>query len=157
MVGAVQTLEPLLAEHPFLKGLESRYVSLVVGCASNVLFKRDQYLFREGEEASQFYMIREGKVALEIPTERRSRLIIQTIGKGEVLGWSWLIPPYRWHFDARAVEPTRAIALDGKCLRGKSEQDHNLGYELLKRFSDIIVERLDATRVQLLDVYRAHP
>jgi len=157
VVGAVQTLEPLLAEHPFLKGLESRYVSLVVGCASNVLFKRDQYLFREGEEASQFYMIREGKVALEIPTERRSRLIIQTIGKGEVLGWSWLIPPYRWHFDARAVEPTRAIALDGKCLRGKSEQDHNLGYELLKRFSDIIVERLDATRVQLLDVYRAHP
>jgi CRP-like cAMP-binding protein len=153
----MQTLEPLLAEHPFLKGLESRHVSLVVGCASNVLFKRDQYLFREGEEASQFYMIREGKVALEIPTERGGRLIIQTIGKGEVLGWSWLIPPYRWHFDARAVEPTRAIALDGKCLRGKSEQDHNLGYELLKRFSEIIVERLDATRVQLLDVYRPHP
>jgi CRP/FNR family cyclic AMP-dependent transcriptional regulator len=153
----MESLEPILAEHPFLKGLEPRYLKLIVGCASNVRFRADQYLFREGEEANQFYMIRHGKVGVEIRGGKRDPIIVETIGEGGVLGWSWLIPPYRWHFDARAMELTRAIALDGKCLRTKSEEDHNLGYELLKRFSDIIVERLDATRLQLLDIYSARP
>lgn len=154
---AMETLEPILAEHPFLKGLELRYLKLIIGCASNVRFKAGQFLFHEGEEANKFYMIRQGKVAVEIRADKRSSIIVQTVGEGEVLGWSWLIPPYRWRFDARAVELTRAIALDGKCLRTKSEEDHDLGYELLKRFSDIIVERLDATRLQLLDLYAVRP
>jgi CRP/FNR family cyclic AMP-dependent transcriptional regulator len=153
----METLEPILAEHPFLKGLEPQYLKFIIGCASNVRFKAGQFLFREGEEADQFYMIRQGKVAVEIRAPKGSSIIVQTLGEGEVLGWSWLIPPYRWRFDARAVDLTRAIALDGKCLRTKSEEDHNLGYELLKRFSDIIVERLDATRLQLLDLYGVHP
>jgi len=153
----METLEPILAEHPFLKGLEPRYLKLIVGCASNVRFKAGRFLFHEGEEANQFYMIRQGKVAVEIHAAKRTSIIVQTVGEGEVLGWSWLIPPYRWRFDARAVELTRAIALDGKCLRTKSEEDHDLGYELLKRFSDIIVERLDATRLQLLDLYAVRP
>jgi len=151
----MQTLEPILAEHPFLKGLESQYIKLLVGCASNVRFNAGQHIFREGEEANQFYMIRQGKVAIEILAAERGPIIVETIGEGDVLGWSWLIPPYRWRFDARALELTRAIALDGKCLRAKSEEDHNLGYELLKRFSSIIVDRFEATRLQLLDVYRA--
>ncbi len=153
----METLEPILAQHPFLKGLEPNYLKLIVGCASNVRFNAGQYLFHEGEEANQFYMIRQGKVAVEIHAAERGSITVQTIGEGEVLGWSWLIPPYRWRFDARALELTRAIALDGKCLRTKSEEDHNLGYELLKRFSNIIVERLEATRLQLLDVYKASP
>ncbi len=153
----MQTLEPVLAEHPFLKGLEPRYLGLIVGCASNVRFKAGEYLFRESEEANQFYMIRQGKVAVEIHAGERRSIIIETVGEGDVLGWSWLIPPYRWHFAARAIELTRAVALDGKCLRVKTEEDHNLGYELLKRFSNIIVERLDATRLQLLDVYKVRP
>lgn len=152
----METLEPILAEHSFLKGLEPRHLKLIVGCASNVRFNADEYLFREGEEANQFYMIRQGKVAVEIPVKRGS-IIIQTLGEGEVLGWSWLMPPFRWRFEARAMEPTRAIALDGKCLRTKSEEDHDLGYELLKRFSTIIIERLDAIRLQLLDVYSVRP
>jgi len=152
----MQTLEPILAEHPFLKGLDPQYLKLLVGCASNVRFNAGQFIFREGEEANQFYMIRQGKVALEILAAERGPITLQTVGEGDVLGWSWLIPPYRWRFDALALELTRAIALDGKCLRQKSEEDHNLGYELLKRFSTIIVERLEATRLQLLDVYRAH-
>jgi len=153
---AMQTLEPILTEHPFLKGLEPRYLKLITGCASNVRFKAGQFLFREGEEANQFYVIRQGNVALEIHGVEGRSIIVQTVGEGEVLGWSWLVPPYRWHFHARAVELTRAIALDGKCLRAKSEEDHNLGYELLRRFCHIIVERLDATRLQLLDVYGTH-
>jgi CRP/FNR family cyclic AMP-dependent transcriptional regulator len=153
----VETLEPVIAQHPFLQGLEPQYMKLIVGCASNVRFKAGQFLFREGQEANQFYMIRQGKVALQISTAQGAVITLQTVGEGDILGWSWLIPPYRWGFDARAVELTRAIGLDGKCLRTKSEEDHNLGYELLKRFSKVIVEGLEATRLQLLDVYGTRP
>jgi len=153
----METLEPILAKHPFLKGLEPRHLKILVGCASNVRFNAGQFLFHEGEEANEFYMIREGKVAVQIQGGERGPIIVQTVGEGEVLGWSWLIPPYRWRFDGNALELTRAIALDGKCLRMKSEEDHDLGYELLKRFAGIIVDRLEAARLQLLDVYKSPP
>jgi CRP-like cAMP-binding protein len=153
----METLEPILAQHPFLKELEPRHLKILVGCASNVRLNAGQILFHESEEANQFYMIRQGKVAIEILAPELGPITVQTLGEGDVLGWSWLIPPYRWRFSARAVELTRAIALDGKCLRQKSEEDHDLGYELLKRFSGIIVERLEATRLQLLDVYKTRP
>ena len=153
----METLEPILAQHPFLKELEPRHLKILVGCASNVRLNAGQILFHESEEANQFYMIRQGKVAIEILAPELGPITVQTVGEGDVLGWSWLIPPYRWRFSARAVELTRAIALDGKCLRQKSEEDHDLGYELLKRFSGIIVERLEATRLQLLDVYKTRP
>jgi CRP/FNR family cyclic AMP-dependent transcriptional regulator len=152
----METLEPILAQHPFLKELEPRHLKTLVGCASNVRFNVGQMLFHEGEEANHFYMIRQGKVALEILAPERGPINIQTVGEGDVIGWSWLIPPYRWRLSARAVELTRAITLDGKCLRKKSEEDHDLGYELLRRFSGIMVERLEATRLQLLDVYKVH-
>ena len=151
----METLEPILAKHPFLKGLEPEHLKILVGCASNVRFNAGQFLAHEGEEANEFYMIREGKVAVQIQGAERGPIIVQTIGEGEVLGWSWLIPPYRWRFDVKALELTRAIALDGKCLRTKSEEDHDLGYELLRRFAGIIVERLEAARLQLLDVYKS--
>jgi len=151
----METLEPILAKHPFLKGLKPEHLQILVGCASNVRFNAGQFLFHEGEEANEFYMIREGKVAVQIQGAERGPITVQTIGEGEVLGWSWLIPPYRWRFDVKALELTRAIALDGKCLRTKSEEDHDLGYQLLRRFAGIIVERLEAARLQLLDVYKA--
>lgn len=151
----LETLEPLLTAHPFLKGLEASHIQLIVGCASNVRFDAGQYILREDEEANQFYIIRQGKVALEIYTPDRGPIIIDTLEEGDVLGWSWLIPPYNWRFDAKAIELTRAIALDGKCLRTKCESDHHLGYELLKRFSSIIEQRLESTRIQLLDIYDA--
>ena len=153
----METLEPILAKHPFLKGLEPRHLKILVGCASNVRFNAGQFLFHEDEEANEFYMIRGGKVAVQIQGAERGPITVQTIGEGDVLGWSWLIPPYRWRFDAKALELTRAIALDGKCLRTKSEEDHDLGYALLKRFAGIIVERLEAARLQLLDVYKSRP
>jgi CRP-like cAMP-binding protein len=152
----MQNLEPFLAEHPFFKDLDRRYLELIVGCASNVRFDAGDFIFREGEEADRFYIIRHGKVALEVFAPGRGSITVQTIGEGDVLGWSWLFPPYRWHFDARALELTRAIALDGKCLREKCEEDHDLGYELVKRVAQIIMERLQATRLQLLDVYGVH-
>ena len=116
-------------------------------------FDEGKFLFREGEEANNFYVIRAGRVAIEIFSPKRGPITVQTVREGDVLGWSWLFPPYRWHFDARALELTRAISLDGKCLRNKCEEDHDLGYELMKRFSEVMIQRLQATRLQLLDLY----
>ncbi|HEU4345501.1 MAG TPA: cyclic nucleotide-binding domain-containing protein [Candidatus Binatia bacterium] len=149
----IQTLEPLLKEHPFFKDFHPEHFRILVGCASNVRFRPGEMIFRNGEQADHFYLIRQGKVAIEVFVPGRGALKIQTLGAGEVLGWSWLFPPYRWTFDARALEETLAFALDGSCLRKKCEENHDLGYELMKRFSVIIIERLQATRLQLIDVY----
>lgn len=149
----MESLEPILRTHPFLEGLDSRFMELITGCASNVRFNAGEFLLHEDEEANQFYIIRQGRVAVESHAAGMDPIIIHTVGEGDILGWSWLVPPYYWHFDARAVELTRAIALDGKCLRQKCEKDHELGYELLKRFTNIITQRLEATRMQLLDFY----
>jgi CRP/FNR family cyclic AMP-dependent transcriptional regulator len=149
----METLDPILAQHPFLEGMERHHLELLVGCASNVRFDAGKFLFREGEEANQFYFVRHGRVVLEIFSPQRGPIEIETLTEGDVLGWSWLVPPYYWRFDARAVEMTRAIALDGKCLRNKCETDKALGYELLKRFVNIVDRRLQATRLQLLDLY----
>jgi CRP-like cAMP-binding protein len=149
----METLERILAEHLFFKDLDEPYLQLVTGCASNVRFAPDEFIFREGEEANQFYLIRQGRVALQILAPDRGPITVETLEEGDILGWSWLIPPYNWHFDARALEMTRAIALDAKCLRRKCEEDHNLGYELLKRFGHIMEQRLSSTRLQLLDMY----
>lgn len=149
----MHTLEPILAEHGFFKGLEARHLHLIAGCASNTRFSAGEVILREGEEAIQFYVVRHGKVALDILVPGRGPITIQTVEEGEILGWSWLFPPYRWHFNARAIELTRALVLDGKCLRTKCEEDHDLGYEFLKRFSHVMEQRLQATRLQLLDLY----
>jgi len=149
----METLERIIAEHPFFAGLDAQYTKLLVGCASNVRFDSGVYIFKEGEEANQFFLIRRGRVALEIFAPQRKPMIVETLGEGEILGWSWLLPPYQWKLHSRAVEQTRAIALDGKCLRTKCEENHDLGYELLKRFAQIIERRLEMTRLQLMDVY----
>jgi len=148
----VETLEPLLVGHPFFRDLTPGDVQLLSGCAKNVRFEAGRTIFREGEDADQFYLIRQGKVALEVFTPS-GPTPIQTISAGDALGWSWLVPPYKWRFDARAIETTLAFALDGKCLRGKCDEDPRLGYELLKRVSAVMAERLHATRLQMLDVY----
>ena len=149
----METLERIIANHPFFAGLDGGFTSLMVGCASNVRFRPGDYIFREGDPANTFYLIREGKVAVEVFAPQHEPIIVATLGVGEILGWSWLLPPYHWKNHAHAVEDTRAIALDGKCLRTKCEQNHDLGYEVLKRFARIIEQRLEATRLQLLDVY----
>ena len=153
----MQTLEPIQAEHPFFKGLKPEYLQLVTGCASNVRFDAGTYIFREGEEASQFYLIRQGKEPLEIFAAQHGPITIETIEAGEVLGWSWMFPQNRWNFSGRVFEPIRAIDLDGKCLRDKGEADHDLGYELMKRVAQIMMERLQATRIRLLDIYSDLP
>ena len=152
----METLEGIVAEHPFFKDLAAEHVRLITGCASNVRFEAGRFIFREGAEAQEFYLIRQGHVGLEMFAPERGHITVETLGEGDILGWSWLIPPYTWHFDARALELTRAIALDGKCLRKKCEEDHDLGYELMRRFLGVLTLRLEATRLQLVELYAAH-
>jgi CRP-like cAMP-binding protein len=120
---------------------------------SNVVFQPGDFVFREGQAADRFYVVREGRVAVEVFVPNKGPVTIETVEGGEVLGWSWLFPPYRAHFDARALNAVRALAIDGTCLRTKLEKDPARGYELTKRFTALVVARLEATRMQLLDLY----
>jgi CRP/FNR family cyclic AMP-dependent transcriptional regulator len=152
----INTLEPLIRQHQFFQGMEERHIPLIAGCAKNVRFEEGCVIFHQGDPADQFYLIHEGRVAVELIIPARGLTTVQTVGEGDVLGWSWLLPAYRWSFHARAQQPTRALAFNSKCLRAKCEKDHDLGYEVLKRLTNIVTERLEATNLQLLDVYGAN-
>lgn len=149
----MNTLESVISELEFFKGLDSERIKALAACAKNVKFNAGELIFKEGDASSWFYVLRSGRVALEISVPGKGSVIIQTISEGDVLSWSWIVPPYKKHFDARAIELTRAIAFDGDCVRKKCEEDPVLGYQLFKKFSVVIAQRLDATRLQLLDIY----
>jgi CRP-like cAMP-binding protein len=149
----VQTLEPIVAELPLFKGMKREHIQLITGCAANVKFEAGEFVGREGERADMFWVIRQGRVALEIHAPGRGPLTIQTIGEDEVVGWSWLVQPNQLRFDVHALTATRALRFDGKCLRGKFATDHELGYEMMQRFSHVIVSRLEAMSLQLMDLY----
>jgi CRP-like cAMP-binding protein len=149
----MEGLEHILREHPFFAGFAPEHSKLVAGCARNHRFDAGAYLFREGEPANEFFLIRHGRVALEIVAPGQTPIVFATLGEGEIVGAAWLVPPYRWTFDARAIELVRAIGIDAACLRGKCEADHHLGYEMMKRFLPVFVKRLHSTQLQILDVY----
>lgn len=151
----IKGLEDLLAKHPRFKGMPGDFIKAVAGCGRNVVYRKGDYLFHEGDEADEIYMIREGLVSLEMDTPGAGPQTFLTETVGGVIGLTWLIPPFVWGFDARAREDTRAIAFDATCLRTKCEADPSLGFAVLKQFMPVIVERLHDTRVQMLDLYRA--
>jgi CRP-like cAMP-binding protein len=153
----VHTLDQIVAESPIFAGLEPAQLELIAGCARNTGFARGERLFREGDPADTFYLVRRGRVALTIHAGARGELTVETIERGDVVGWSWLFEPYRWHFDAVAVEEVRAVAFDGACLRGKCADDNALGYELMRRFAAVMIDRLQHTRMRLIDVYGSYP
>ena len=153
----MDTIDDLLSRHPFFTGLKPEYLALIAGCGQNVHFAPGAYLLREGGTADQFFAIRGGSVAVETYVPSRGAVTLQTLGEGEILGWSWLFPPYVWQFDARAREEVRATAFDGACLRTKCDADPALGYELMKRLARLVSGRLEAARRQLLDVYGPAP
>ncbi len=149
----IQTFEKVLAAHPFFEGMAQAHLDTVTGCVANVVFQPGEFIFREGQPADHFYLVREGRVAVEMFVPNKGPVTIETIEGGEMLGWSWLFPPFKARFDARAMTAVRALSLDGGCLRSKCEHDAALGYDLLKRFTQLVVSRLEATRMQLLDLY----
>jgi CRP/FNR family cyclic AMP-dependent transcriptional regulator len=149
----IENLGRILEEHPFAKGIDVKLKDLMVGCAANERFDAGQYLFREGQEAKKFYLIRGGNVAVEIYAPGRPPIVVESLHDGDVLGWSWLMPPHRWTFDARAVTLTRALSFDATCLTKKMESDPALGFEVMKRFVPVMAHRLHAARMQMLDLY----
>ena len=149
----IESLKPVIQAQPFFQGFSAAMTDLIVGCAENVRFAKGDHLLREGQPANEFFLIRSGRVVISIHGVQYGTLIVQTIEPGEMLGWSWLVPPYRARFDAAAAEETRALRFDGQCLRGKCDEDPHLGYELLKRVSASLAERLESSRIQLMDLY----
>jgi CRP-like cAMP-binding protein len=149
----METIEDLIAQSPVFADLAPEHIEMIAGCGHNEHADAGTFLFREGEPAQHFWLIRSGSVALEVHTPGRGQLLIQTLDEHEVLGWSWLFSPYRWATDARVLTPAGLVEFDAACLRGKVDTDHEFGYQLLRRFAAVVVGRLQATRLQLLDVY----
>ncbi|HUS37669.1 MAG TPA: cyclic nucleotide-binding domain-containing protein [Verrucomicrobiae bacterium] len=137
-----------VADHPFLCGLSSKHLDALADCAMRVHYLPGDLIFREGDPANRFYLLIKGNVILESEVNEK-HAVIQTIGKGDVLGWSWLFPPYYSHFDARAVEPTDAMFFYGTRLREMCDADHSLGYEMLTRIAKVVIDRLVSTQKRL--------
>ena len=148
----METIETLLQDVPIFQGMSQEALELLSGCATNTRFADDDVLFREGDHADTFFVIRHGRVALETFVPARGPVTIETIDPGEVIGWSWLFAPYRWHFDARALGLVRSTQFDAACLRTKCEQDPAFGYDLISRFTQVLIERRQWTRLRLLDL-----
>lgn len=149
----MQRTEQVLAEYEFFAGLSPEQLQTVSEGAEAVRFEPGETIFRAGDNADLFYLVRHGSISIEIDVPQRGVVSLQTIGEGDVLGWSWLFAPYRWRFDARALEPVRAVALDGRRLREQFERDHDLGYAMLLRMTGLMGKRLQAARFQLLDAH----
>ena len=143
----------VLHEHAMFKGLSAAHEEIIGECASLMVFPASTFIYREDRPAENFYLIRDGRVALEVYVPGQSPIIVGTLRDGDPLGWSWLIPPYETHFDARTIELTRVICFNAAALRRKMEDDPAFGYELLKRMVPVIASRLAAARRQLLDLY----
>jgi CRP/FNR family cyclic AMP-dependent transcriptional regulator len=143
-----------LASHAFLRGLDPPYLALLASGARPFTAAAGEVLVREGEPAHSFYLIRSGHVTLSIRAGGRGSVEVQTVGPGEVVGWSWLVPPYRWHFEGRAKDAVSAVAFDAAWLREQCERDHHFGYFLFRHVVDVLASRLTATQLQLLDLYQ---
>lgn len=152
-MGTITEIKDYLPEHPFFKGLDPDLIEFLAGCARNVHFKEGEILFREGDKADTFYVIRKGRVAIQVHNPAGGGMIFDTADAGDVVGWTWLVPPYKWVFDASASEETSAVAFDGECLRGKCEADPAVGYALMNRVMLVMYDRLQAARMRLLDLY----
>lgn len=152
----IKGLEHVLDTHPIFAGMDPDTRHLIAGCGKNVVCEAGQYFIKEGDKADTFYLVRHGRAALEVHVPGREPLIISTVTENEVLGWAWLTPPYRWHFDVRAMDQLRAVEIDAVCLRKKCEDDPAVGLAFYRNFTPLIASRLDATRLQLIDVY-GHP
>jgi len=147
-------IDTVIVGHPFLRGMKPEHLRLLASCAMECSFAQSEVIFREGDPANRFYLLREGQVALEAPPEEGDSFLIQVVGAGDVLGWSWMFPPFYWHFTARALAPTDAIFFYGTRLREECEQNPALGYDLVKRVAQVLLERLQFTRRHLLELHK---
>jgi CRP/FNR family cyclic AMP-dependent transcriptional regulator len=148
--------QSILAAQPFMRGLPSDQIAVLAGLARHVTVPVRQRLFEEGSTADKFWLIDAGRVALDAMVPGRGRVTIETLSRGDVIGLSWLQPPYQWRFGAVTTAPMQAFELDGRAVRAACDADPALGYELTRRFIGVVVHRLQATRDRLLEAC-AHP
>jgi CRP/FNR family cyclic AMP-dependent transcriptional regulator len=148
-----ESLGRIIDEHPFFQDIDAKLRALLIGCAANERFEAGQYVFREGQPADKFYLLRAGMVNVEVDIPGRPPIVIETVLDGEVLGWSWMVEPHRYAFAAKANTLVRALSFDAKCLLRKMEADPALGYEVLRRFVPVMAHRLASARLQMLDLY----
>ncbi|MCC6145877.1 MAG: cyclic nucleotide-binding domain-containing protein [Candidatus Hydrogenedentes bacterium] len=146
-------VEQMLREHEFMAGMPAEFIAHLAQFSKLKVCQPDQYLFRTGEPADCFFLVRDGLLAIEVHHPARGPIFVQTLDAGKVVGWSWLVPPYKWSFDVRALAFTRGICIGGEQLRAACDADPALGYQVLKRFAQVFADRLNAARVQLLDLY----
>lgn len=149
----MKTIENLLEEHPFFEGLDPEFLDTISGCGKNVVFQPGEEIMKEGDPADYFYVIRHGLVSMTAHIPGRPPVTIQTLQEGDILGWSWLFPPWKWQLGSRAETLVRVVQIDAKCLRGKCDANPAMGYELAKRFAQVMVERLNWTRLQMMKLY----
>jgi CRP-like cAMP-binding protein len=149
----IRTVRDYLYSISFFEGMEEHHIELISGCGKLVSIKQGEFLLKEGDKAEVFYFIREGEASVESYIPGQGAKSMMSVGKGGIVGYSWLFEPYRVSFDVRATSDIRAIQMDGACLRGKSERDHELGYHLMKRITQVVLSRLQASRRQVVDVY----
>jgi CRP-like cAMP-binding protein len=149
----METVQEIIRNHPFWKGLNPRYFHILRECATYVRWGIDQNIFTAGLDAKHFYLIHQGRVALQTFIPGKGTITFQTVGPGEALGWSWLFPPYCWHFSARSIDITEAVCFGVRGLLDYAQENHDFGYELAMRVGQILLQRLQATRLQLIDFY----
>ena len=146
----METLEKILSNYLMFHNLSEKHLKILSGVTTLVQFHPDELILPKGEKTQYFYLIRKGRVVLEEFLEDKGAMTLQVLGEGDILGWSWLVPPYRWHFDGKAVDEVEAFRIDAEKIRAKMNEDHDLGYELLRRFINIVVDRLQATRLHFM-------
>lgn len=146
-----QSIGDYLSTHAFFSGLDDSFMKFLSNSVKELRIKKGDVLFQQGERADKFYLLRNGQVSVQVPALMGPTLEIQTLGEDQMLGWSWLIPPYRWNFQARAVEDSDLLEFDGSAILARCEEDPKFGYELLKRFAALMSERLDAARQKMMD------
>jgi CRP/FNR family cyclic AMP-dependent transcriptional regulator len=146
-----QSIEDYLSAHAFFSRMDSSFLKFLSNSAAGLRIKKGDVLFKQGAPADKFYLLRNGQVSVQVPALVGPALEIQTLGEDQILGWSWLIPPYRWSFLARAVEDSDLLEFDGSAILARCEKDPKFGYELFKRFAALMSERLDAARQKMMD------
>ncbi len=146
-----QSIKDYLSSHAFFSGLDDDFLQFVSDSATEQRISKGDVLFRQGERADKFYLLRNGRISMQIPALVGPTLEIQNLGENQILGWSWLIPPFRWHFLARAQEETDLLEFDGSAILARCEEDPKFGYELFKRFTALMSERLDVARQKMMD------
>ncbi|MBI2094740.1 MAG: cyclic nucleotide-binding domain-containing protein [Candidatus Omnitrophica bacterium] len=149
----MEKLESLIGKYPFFRGMRARHLKEITRHAARVTFRAGEAIFEDGERADRFYLLMDGRIVVELYSPGYQDLLIQTLSAGDVLGWSWLVPPYQWRFNARAIAQTHAVGFDARRLRALCDRDQELGYEIQKRFLIVITARVESASLQLLDLY----